>query len=125
MLDMTPLENPWSYITLYVVLYIIFSTFVYAGVEFIKSIYKIFSNDKPISNKKSKFINFILAYIYAWIFKFKLVDMLLQITTEDGTNKLASHVNYFIVATLIYVGAKQIWQYVSKIKKITEEANVQ
>ena len=112
-----------SQLTLQLVLYIIFSIFVFATIEVIKGFSKSIMNGKfKITKNILRFINFGIGYAYAWIFNFQLANNIMKLANSGRGNVLHNHVNYLIVASLMYVGAKKIWTtYYSKNKDILNE----
>ena len=95
----------------------IFFTFVYSIVEVIRGLIPDKLEDK-LSEKTGKqfnrWLSFIIAYGLAWTFDFKFASMIFK-TINGSRATLHEHINYFIVASLLFVGAKWIHK---KIKSI-------
>ena len=91
----------------------IFFMFTFAVVEIIKHFVISFPNKwgkvfKEGFNKKiNRWISFAVAYGLAYVFDFKFADMIFN-ATNGGRASLSQHVNYFLVACLLFVGAKWI-----------------
>lgn len=97
-----------------IVLYVFFSLFVFATIEVIKGLVKSINYDWKLKENILRWLNFSVAFLYAWTFDFQLANMIFkQAGNSIALNKWA---NYFVVACLIYVGSKRIWQWVSTQK---------
>lgn len=98
----------------------IFFTFVYAVVEVIKNFFIALPDrwgrvcQVGLGKKVNKWLSFVIAYGMAWMFDFKFADMIFSTINGDRAS-LSQHVNYLLVACLLFVGAKWIHK---KIKSV-------
>lgn len=97
-----------------IILFIMFSLFVYSTIEVVKGLFKS-TLGIAINKKIVRWLNFGIGYIYAFAFNFQLVNYLLDVNKTQPLNK---HVNYLIVASLLYVGAQRIWKYLDSQSNI-------
>jgi len=112
-----------SELTLQILLYVILSIFVFSTIEVIKGVIKsIRCGLYKLTKNKLRFLNFIIGYGYAWIFNFQFANNIMKLSNNTRGAVLNNHVNYLIVASLIYVGTKKIWKtYYSDNKDVLTE----
>ena len=98
-----------------IVLFSIFFVMVYAVIEVIKNFFimmpdrwgKLFS--EGLGDKSSRWLSFFVAYGTAWGFDFRFPQLIFNTIQTDEGGRLPIHINYFIVACLIFVGSKWIY----------------
>jgi len=111
-----------SELILQIILYVILSIFVFATIEVIKGVYKSITKGKKIHKNILRYANFVIAYGYAWTFNFQFANNVMKLANPSNRSLLNQHINYLIVASLIYVGAKKIWiSYYKKNKEIIND----
>ena len=103
------------------VVYVFFTIFVFATIEVIKGLYKSFfdkiKKPKKIHKSSLRVLNFVISYFYAMVFNYQFANIILGYSGSKVV--LNNYVNYLIVASLMYVGSKKIWQsYYNNNKKI-------
>lgn len=97
-----------------IVLYVFFSLFVFATLETIKGLIKSINYNWKLKASVLRWLNFGVAFLYAWAFNFQLGNMIFKQAGNDLS--LNKWINYLVVACLIYVGSKRIWQWISTQK---------
>ncbi len=102
-------------------LWIILSLFVYALVEmadgWLKSIPSFLDRglfEDGFSGKTKRLLNSGLGYVLAWTFDFRIGNLIFKATDNGAFPK---HLDYLLCAALIYVGARQIYRYISSATK--------
>ena len=67
-------------------------------------------------NKKAvRWLSFIISYLIAWVFNFKFASIIFK-SINNTKADLAQHLDYFIVACLIFMGAKWIYKNIMKFQ---------
>jgi hypothetical protein len=107
----------------------VFFVMVYAVVEVIKKFFQSLPDKwgkccvDGLSPNASRWISFIVAYILAWTFDFRFTSMIFQTINGKGSS-LPGHINYFICACLLFVGARWIYEQITaQYKNLTGKIN--
>ena len=101
----------------------VFFMIVYSVVEVIKKFFQALPDrwgkwcvGGP-GSKALRWISFIIAYALAWSFNFQFASMIFE-TINGERASLPEHINYFIVACLLFVGARWIYEQITAHYKL-------
>ena len=101
----------------------VFFVMVYAIVEVVKKFFQSLPDRwgkccvSGLSSNASRWISFIVAYVLAWTFDFRFASMIFQTINGNGS-RLPGHINYFICACLLFVGARWMYEQITTHYKI-------
>lgn len=68
------------------------------------------------SKEVNRWLSFAIAYLVAYTFDFRFASMIFK-SINGSKASLSQHLNYFIVACLLFVGAKWIYHTFNNFKK--------
>ena len=101
----------------------VFFMIVYAVVEVVKQFFKALPDrwgklcEVGPGAKALRWISFLIAYGLAWTFNFQFASMIFETINGSGAS-LPEHINYFIVACLLFVGARWIYEQINSHYKL-------
>src|SRR6056297_3176986 len=90
-------------------LLVFFFVVVSCIVETVKELFQYVKFLPTFSKNFLRLFSFFTAYVVAWAFNFTLVQTVFQMSTKSK-DSLPEHINYIILACLIFIGAKGIYK---------------
>lgn len=108
-----------------IVMFFFLSLCVYSVVNMLSSLIKAFPDRwgklavDGFPKEVKRWLNAIFAYLFSWTLHFTVVSKIFVAYNKNGAT-ISEHVNYLIVAALIFMGAQNIYRWVTMNKNIME-----
>ncbi len=108
-----------------IVMFFFLSLCVYAVVNILSSMIKAFPDEwgkifkDGFPKEIQRWLNAGFAYLFSWTLKFTVVSKIFAAYNGNGAT-ISEHVNYLIVAALVFMGAQNIYRWITSRKEIME-----